>query len=156
MSEAPVDHSAAPPAPAAGVSRADRVYGRGFTYDCRVGFHEYERHIRQRISVDFEAETDWRECARRDRARDLVDYYEVNQAIQALVDSRQWRLIEAVAEDIARLICLRFPVTRVRVRVDKLPFDMPNVGGVSVECWRTPADFDGVSEGELAALRGDA
>lgn len=135
--------------------RADRVYGHGFSYDCRIGFHEYERHIRQRVSVDFEAETDWQETARRDRARDLIDYYEVNKAIQALVDGRQWRLIEAMAEDIARIICTRFPVSRVRVRVNKLPFDMPNVTGVAVECWRTPADFEGISEDELVALRGD-
>lgn len=137
-------------------SRADRVHGYGFSYDCRVGFHEYERHIRQRVSVDFEAETDWKASARRDRARDLVDYYEINKAIQALVDGREWRLIEAMAEDIARLICRRFPVTRVRVRVNKLPFDMPNVSGVGVECWRTPADFEGLSDQELAEARRDA
>lgn len=133
----------------------DRVHGRGFSYDCRIGFHAYERHIRQRVSVDFEAQTDWRESALRDRARDLVDYYEINKAIQELVDGREWRLIEALAEDIARLICARFPVSGVRVRVDKLPFDMPNVGGVAVECWRTPADFAGIDEDALAAARGD-
>ncbi len=144
--------------PMSGVRTAgmtDRVHGTGFTYDCRVGFHEYERHIRQRVSVDFEAETDWQDCARRDRARDLVDYYEINKAIQALVDGRQWRLIEAMAEDIARLICTRFPVSRVRVRVNKLPFDMPNVGSVGVECWRTPTDFEGIDDDQLAGWRGD-
>ncbi|MCK6504759.1 dihydroneopterin aldolase [Myxococcota bacterium] len=149
-----------PKQPALPVARAvdgpaDRVHGRGFSYDCRIGFHAYERHIRQRVSVDFEAETAWRESALRDRARDLVDYYEINKAIQELVDGREWRLIEALAEDIARLICGRFPVSRVRVRVDKLPFDMPNVGGVAVECWRTPADFEGIDEDALAAARGD-
>lgn len=134
---------------------SDRVHGHGFSYDCRIGFHAYERHIRQRVSVGFEAETDWRESAHRDRARDLVDYYEINKAIQELVDGREWRLIEALAEDIARLICARFPVSRVRVRVDKLPFDMPNVGGVAVECWRTPADFEGITDEALATARGD-
>lgn len=136
-------------------ARADRVHGVGFSYDCRVGFHEYERHIRQRVSVDFEAETDWQDSARRDRARDLVNYYLINRAIQELVDGREWRLIEAMAQDIARLICTRFPVSRVRVRVDKLPFDMPNVRGVGVECWRTPADFEGISDQDLADMRGE-
>lgn len=136
--------------------QADRVYGSGFSYDCRIGFHEYERHIRQRVSIDFEAETDWQGIARRDRARDLIDYYKINKAIQTLVDAREWRLIEAMAEDIARLICTGFPVSRVRVRVNKLPFDMPNVQGVAVECWRSPADFDDITEADLAALRDDA
>ncbi len=120
----------------------DRVHGLGFSYDCRIGFHEYERHIRQRVVIDFEAETDWRDAARADRAKDLVDYYEANLAIQALVAGKEYRLIEALAEDVSRVLLTNFPVDRVRVKVTKSPFDMPNVGNVAVECWRDRADFD--------------
>ncbi|HJN76822.1 MAG TPA: dihydroneopterin aldolase [Myxococcota bacterium] len=119
----------------------DRVQGIAFGYDCKVGFHEYERHIRQRVLIDFDAETDWRESARADRARDLVDYYEVNKAITALIESRDWRLVEAIAEAVAELICSKFPVSAVRVRVRKIPFDMPNCEGVAVECYRRREDF---------------
>lgn len=121
----------------------DRVHGVGFAYECRIGFHDYERHIRQRVVVDFEAETDWRAVARRDEPDPsaLVDYYEVNRRIQGLIDGRAYNLVEALAEDVARLLCSSFPVSRVRVRVTKAPFDMPNVGVVAVECWRSPADF---------------
>jgi dihydroneopterin aldolase len=120
---------------------ADRVFGQGFRYECRIGFHEYERHIRQHVLVDFEAVTDWRESARTDRAEGLVDYYEVNSAIRTLVDDREWNLIESMAEEIAALICLRFPVRSVRVKVTKFPFDMPNCASVAVQCERTPEDF---------------
>lgn len=119
----------------------DRVHGIGFSYDCRIGFHEYERHIRQRVVVDFEAETDWRLAAQLDRARDLVDYYEANLAITELVERKEYRLIEALAEDVARMLCERFPIQRVRIKVTKSPFDMPNVGSVAVECWRSRSDF---------------
>ena len=121
----------------------DRVLGAGFSYQCRVGFHEYERRICQRVLVDFEAETDWRAVAKVDRAElgELVDYYEINKGIAALVETREWSLIEAMAESIARLICTRFPVSAVRIKVTKSPFDMPNAGSVSVECRRVPADF---------------
>lgn len=120
----------------------DRVHGTGFSYDCRIGFHEYERHIRQRVVIDFEAETDWRASARIDRATgELVDYYEANLAISKLVAAKEYRLIEALAEDVAKLLVSTFPIARVRVKVTKAPFDMPNVGSVAVECWRTPADF---------------
>ncbi len=121
----------------------DRVHGTGFSFDCRIGFHEYERHIRQRVVIDWEAETEWRAAARADRARDLVDYYEANLAMVALIADKEYRLIEALAEDVARLLITKFPVTRVRVRVTKSPFDMPNVGSVAVECWRTREDFAG-------------
>ncbi len=124
--------------------RADRVHGVGFCYDVRIGFHEYERHIRQQVKVDFEAETDWRAAAEADDEHvGLVDYFEVNRGIQALVESREWRLVEAMAERIAELICTRFPVSAVRVKVTKAPFDMPNVGAVAVECWRRREDFVG-------------
>lgn len=119
----------------------DRVHGTGFAYHCRIGFHEYERHIQQRLLIDFEAETEWRSAAREDAVRDLVDYFEVNRALTALIEGRDWQLIEAVAEATARVLCLQFPVRRVRVKVTKSPVDMPNVGAVAVECWRTPEDF---------------
>ena len=60
---------------------------------------------------------------------------------QCRIESRDWLLIEAVAEATARVLCSRFPVSRVRVKVTKAPFGMPNVGTVAVECWRTPEDF---------------
>lgn len=121
---------------------SDRVHGTGFSYDCRIGFHEYERHIRQRVVIDWEAETDWRPAARADRAKGLVDYYEANLKMAALVEGKEYRLIEALAEDVAALLIAEFPpIDRVRVKVTKAPFDMPNVGSVAVECWRSRGDF---------------
>lgn len=119
----------------------DRVHGTGFSYDVRIGFHEYERHIRQRIVIDWEAETTWREAAKADRPRDIVDYYEANLKIGKMIEAKEYRLIEAVAEEVAHLLVSEFPVDRVRVKVTKAPFDMPNVGSVAVECWRSREDF---------------
>jgi dihydroneopterin aldolase len=120
----------------------DKVIGTAFSYDCRIGFHAHEPLILQRVSVDFEVETDWRRSAQEDDPAGIVDYYEVNRALQERICGRSYRLIEALAEDVARLLCERFPVRRVRVRVTKSPFDMPNVGAVAVECVREPADFE--------------
>lgn len=127
----------------------DRVHGIAFAYDCRLGFHACERHIRQRVLVDFEAWTDFREAARTDQPSDaLVDYYKVNNALRELVEAREWNLVETMAEDIARMLVTRFPVSRVRVKVTKSPFDMPNAGSVAVECWRSRDDFgDGSARG---------
>ena len=93
------------------------------------------------IMVDFDARTDWRRSAQEDRAHQLVDYAEVDLALRALLDSRSWRLIEAIAEAVAKQICIGFPVDQVRVTVTKKPVDMPHCDGVSVSCSRTPADY---------------
>ena len=119
----------------------DKVIGTALSFDCRIGFHDYERHIHQRVVVDFEVETDWRRNGREDDPAGIVDYYEVNKALGEHIAARSYQLIEALAEDVARILCTRFPVSRARVRVTKTPFDMPNVGSVAVECSRTPADF---------------
>lgn len=119
----------------------DRVHGNGFSYDVRIGFHEYERHIHQRIVIDWEAETTWRDAAEADRPRDIVDYYVANLKIAAKIQAKEYRLIETVAEEVAELLVREFPVDRVRVKVTKAPFDMPNVGSVAVECWRSRQDF---------------
>ena len=120
---------------------SDRVIGTGFSYDCHVGFHEHEYDMRQRLVVDFDVETDWRENARTDNPAGIVDYFEVNQQIGALIENKTYSLIEAVADDVARLICSTFPATKVKVRVTKRPHDMPNVTSVAVECERLPSDF---------------
>ena len=119
----------------------DRVLGYSFSFDCRIGFRDYERQIRQRVLVDFEAETDWRRNGTQDDPIGIVDYYEINRRIGEVMAEREYKLIEAVAEDVARLICTEFPVVRVRVRVQKTPFDMPNVEAVAVECVREPRHF---------------
>ena len=120
---------------------ADRVSGHGLRYQCRVGFNVEERKLPQTVCIDFDARTDWQESARADQPINMVDYAKVDQAIAEHLTSREWRLIEAIAESVARIICVDFPVDQVRVTVTKYPVDMPHCDGVSVSCSRTPADF---------------
>ena len=119
----------------------DWVSGHGFTYNTHVGFDEAERSQPQTIRIDFDARTDWRLAGATDRAHSIVDYAVVDAAIKGLLGERQWRLIEAIAEAIAQMICTDFPVDQVSVKVVKTPRDMPHCDGVSVRCSRTPADY---------------
>lgn len=131
----------------------DRVMGVSFSFDCRVGFRDYERQIKQRVQVDFTAETDWRRNGTQDDPQGIVDYYEVNRRIGEALRQREFRLIEAVAEEVARLLCTEFPVTRATVRVTKTPFDMPNVTAVAVECTRCPEDYPAADRSERPVPR---
>lgn len=119
----------------------DIVYGNRFGYDCQIGFHEHELTIKQRLEIDFEAHTDWRRAARQDSPEGIVDYSIAYEDIGALIEGRSWKLIEAVAESVAELLCDRFPVEKVRVRVTKRPITMHQIESVAVECWRSPSDF---------------
>ena len=122
---------------------ADRVSGHGFRYQCKVGFSVEERSSLQTIRVDFDARTDWRRSALEDKAHQIVDYAQLDRAIHSLLTSREWRLIESMAEAVAKTICAGFPVDQVRVTITKQPQDMAHCDGVSVSCSRTPADYLG-------------
>jgi dihydroneopterin aldolase len=56
---------------------------------------------------------------RSDQLVDTVDYTAVVERIRAVNESRRFNLIEALAAAVADDLLLRFPVSRVRVRVRK-------------------------------------
>jgi dihydroneopterin aldolase len=124
-----------------GCEVADRVSGHGFRYEVQVGFGAEERATPQTIRVDFEVRTNWRQSAIDDHAHEIVDYAEVDREIHALLTNKEWRLIEAIAEAVAKRICTAFPVDQVQVTITKQPADMAHCDGVSVSCSRTPADY---------------
>jgi dihydroneopterin aldolase len=120
---------------------SDLVCCNGLSLEVRIGFHDHERRIRQRVLVDLAIETDFRKGTGSDRHEGLVNYYELARRLQGHVADREYDLLEAFAVDLARQVIAAHPDVRVRVRAEKRPFDMPSVVSVSVECTRTAADF---------------
>ena len=93
---------------------ADRVSGHGFKYDVHVGYGDAERAETQCIKIDFDARTDWRASATTERANPVVDYAEVDARLKAVITAQHWRLIEAIAERTAEVICTEFTVEQYR------------------------------------------
>lgn len=107
--------------------------------DCvtAIGVTASERAIPQRLLIDVELQLDTRQAAASDSLSDALDYAEVAQAVQEVCQSRDFHLIETVADRIARLVLDRFPVPEVRVLVRKTsPVLDPRVSHVSVEITR--------------------
>ena len=119
----------------------DVICGYDLTYQVRVGFHDFERNIQQRVKINFEAETDWQKAVEKDEPVDIVDYYHINEALEQMISKKSWNLIESLAEDVAKLICTNFNAHAVRVQVNKKPLDMPNVHEVSASCYRRKEDY---------------
>ncbi|MBI5496519.1 MAG: dihydroneopterin aldolase [Deltaproteobacteria bacterium] len=123
------------------VTSGDLVQCRALRLRVRIGFHDYERHIEQAVRVDLSIWTDFRTGPGRDRADGLVDYYVLTARLQEHVAGKTYDMVEALAVDLARETVRLFPSVTVRVRVEKVPLDMPMVDSVAVECTRTAADF---------------
>ena len=107
--------------------------------DCltAIGITGPERAVKQRLSIDLEFPCDTRAAARSDSIRDAIDYDTVAQTVAEVCASREFNLIETVADQIASRVLERFPISQVRVRVRKIsPVAAPRVDFVYVDIIR--------------------
>lgn len=96
----------------------------------RVGVPDEERAIAQRLLLDIHLHLDFRAAAASDDLTKTINYFEVTQRVLKFGEGREWRLIEKLAEDIAKLLLAEFQPTRVRVEVKK--FIIPQAKHISV------------------------
>lgn len=97
-----------------------------------------ENKLGQRFYIDIELGLDLQPAGTRDHLALTVNYAEVCQAVKQLVETKRFRLIEALAEAIATMLLETYTiVVEATVRVVK-PHPPVHVhfGGVSVEIHR--------------------
>ena len=103
-------------------ARADRLLLQGMEFYGYHGDIEAERALGGRYSVDVELTADLRPAGRSDDLADTIDYVRCFQVVRDLVENRQYRLLEAMAEAIAQALLGEHDRARaVRVRVAKQP-----------------------------------
>ncbi len=94
-----------------------------FLHDLRVetviGIWEWERRIRQTVSIDLEMAADIRKAAVSDSVEDTLNYKSVAKRVQQFVGESSFQLVETLAERIAGIVTDEFEVPWVRVRVNK-------------------------------------
>jgi dihydroneopterin aldolase len=94
-----------------------------FVHDLRietvVGIWEWERRIRQTISIDLEMGADIRRAAATDRIEDTLNYKAVAKRLQEFVGNSDFHLVETLAERVAALVLDEFGVPWIRVRINK-------------------------------------
>jgi len=107
--------------------------------DCvaAVGVTPEERTIKQRLSIDVEILTDAARAAQSDSLKDAIDYSKIATLVMEVCRSRDFHLIETLAELLAGRILAGFPTPQVRVLVRKIsPVVEPRVSHVSIEIVR--------------------
>ncbi|MFI5345353.1 MAG: dihydroneopterin aldolase [Elusimicrobiota bacterium] len=119
---------------------SDLIRLLGVSCRCKVGVPPAERRRRQAILIDAALETDAAPAAARDDFRRAVDYQAVEAAIRAEAESREYALIETMAERVAAAVLRTQPlVSAVTVAVRKSPAAMPKTREVVVEIRRKRA-----------------
>lgn len=99
--------------------RPDIIYLNDLTVETVIGIFDWERQIKQRISIDLEMETDIRRAAETDSIDDTLNYKAVAKRIIAFVEESEFQLVETLAERIAGIITDEFDVPWVKVRLNK-------------------------------------
>jgi dihydroneopterin aldolase len=92
---------------------------RGLKIETVIGIWEWERRIRQTVSLDLEMATDVRRAARDDSIDNALNYKKIAKRLIAFVGDAQFQLVESLAEAVAKIIVTEFEVPWVRVSVAK-------------------------------------
>jgi dihydroneopterin aldolase len=98
----------------------DAIVIRDLRVDALIGIHRRERHVAQTLSIDLEIGLPGEAVFASDKVADTIDYEQVALKIRALAASQHFRLVETLAERIARLLLDDFGAPWVRVSVAKI------------------------------------
>jgi 7,8-dihydroneopterin aldolase/epimerase/oxygenase len=98
----------------------DTLFLRNFKLDCQIGLHEWERQRPQSVRIDLEIGMTDNRAGHTDSVADTIDYGVVAERIREMARTMQFTLVEALAEEIARIVLEEFGATWVRVSLAKL------------------------------------
>lgn len=88
--------------------------------DCIVGIYQHERERTQAVLVDIEIDYDFGPAAASDAIPEAVDYDDTASSVTALIQTRQFQLIETMVEEAAAMLLERIPkAVAVRVEIRK-------------------------------------
>jgi dihydroneopterin aldolase len=118
----------------------DRIFLRDLKIEAVIGIWEWERSIRQTVSLDLEIAADVRKAARSDSIDGTLNYKDIAKRVIAFVGDSQFQLVEALAEAVAKIIVQEFGVPWVRVSIAK-PGAIEGSREVGVAIERITADY---------------
>ena len=108
---------------------------------CVIGFSPHERKDRQDVVISLRIGTDLKRAGQSDNPDDAFNYRTVTKAIISHVEASNYKLVEALAEGIARICVVAHLAEYVQVRVHK-PGALRFADSVGVVIERTADDYD--------------
>ncbi len=97
----------------------DKIFLRQLEVETIIGIWDWEREVKQRVSIDLEMATDIRKAAASDSIADTLNYKNVAKRLIAFVGDSRFQLVETLAERIAEIVVTEFDVPWVKVSVNK-------------------------------------
>ncbi len=97
----------------------DIVFIRDLQIETVIGIYDWERKVRQIISLDIDMATDIQKAASSDNIDDTLSYKTVAKRLIVFVEESEFELVESLAEKICAIILDEFDVPWVRLTLNK-------------------------------------
>ena len=108
---------------------------------CYIGFSAHELEAPQDIVINLGVGVERRLAGETDDPADAFNYKTLNKALMRLVDGSRYRLVEKLAEDIARLAIVDFGAPLITVEVSK-PGALRHADAVGIRIKRAREDYE--------------
>lgn len=97
----------------------DKILIEDLRIDTVIGIYDWERQIRQTVSLDIEMAGDIRRASASDAIEDTINYKQVAKRLIDYVQNSRFELIETLIERVAEIILYEFDVPQVRLKLNK-------------------------------------
>jgi dihydroneopterin aldolase len=97
----------------------DKVFIEDLRIETVIGIFDWEREIKQTVSLDLEMDFDIRKAAGSDHIDDTLDYKAVAKTLIKFVGTSEFQLVESLAERCAEIVLEQFPVKALRLKLSK-------------------------------------
>jgi 7,8-dihydroneopterin aldolase/epimerase/oxygenase len=117
----------------------DTIFINDLRVETVIGIYDWERRIRQTVSINLEIAADIRRAAAADSIDDTLNYKAVAKRLIEFVEGSSFQLVETLAERIAAIVLTEFEVSRVKLTLNK-PGAIRGARDVGVRIERSSAD----------------
>ena len=97
----------------------DKVFITDLEVETVIGIYDWEREVRQLISISLVMDFDLTKAAKTDKIEDSLNYKKISKRIIKLSETLKSKLIENLAQKIADTVLKEFPVSSIVVTVEK-------------------------------------
>ena len=97
----------------------DIVFINELRIETIIGIYDWERKVKQTVSLDLEMGTDIGKSAATDAIDDTLNYKAVAKRLIAFVENSEYQLVETLAEKIAEIVLSEFNVPWLKLTVHK-------------------------------------
>ena len=97
----------------------DKIFIKNIEVETIIGIFEWEREVKQSVFIDIEIDLNLQKSGATDKISNSLDYKKISKRIINFTIGSKFKLIESLADKIAKIVLNEFNVKRVSVSVKK-------------------------------------